>query len=209
MTALASVKIPAERKDALHVLLVLGSRLKECAIGVLGGHRVESVPERSSLAETVKKNHYDLALLEGDLDTLSSIKAADPRVEVIYFGDCGADEIEVINRGGTYCLPTVAAAERIRECVESISELAESRRSTVALEKLLAEKYTFAGVVGKNPRMIERLCNLFDNRRDRGRQGRGCKGAPLRKPQFQRAVHRLQLRGAAGEPPGVRVLRLQ
>ena len=155
MTSLASVKIPMERKYTLNVLLILGSRLKECALGVLSGHSVDSVSERSSLVEMVKKNHYDLALLEGDLDTLSAIKAADPRVEVIYFGSPGAAEIEVISRGATHCLSAEAAPERIRESVESISELAESRRETVALEKLLAEKYTFAGVVGKNPRMIE------------------------------------------------------
>jgi two-component system response regulator AtoC len=154
MSVLASVKVPG-RQDTLNVLLVLGGRLKDSALGVLVGHRVESVSDKTALLDMVRKNHYDLLLLEGDPETLSAIKAADPRVEVIYFGDCRAAEIEIISRGATYCLPTDVAAERIRESVESISELAESRRETAVLEKLLTEKYTFAGVVGKNPRMIE------------------------------------------------------
>lgn len=155
MTALAGVKVRTGRTDTLNVLVVLAGRLKECALGVLAGHRVDTPPETAALVEMVRKNHYDLALLEGDPDTLSAVKAADPRVEVIYFGDCRLGEIEIIGRGATYCLPAEAAAERIREGVESIRELAESRKETAVLEKLLTGKYTFAGVVGKNPRMIE------------------------------------------------------
>lgn len=157
---MASVKVPMERRDTLNVLVALNDSLKKTALEVLEGHRVENASDISALPEMVRRNHYDLALLEGDLDTLSSVKAADPRVEVMYFCDCPAGEIEIINRGATYCLPAAAAAERIRECVDSISELSESRRETAVLERLLSEKYTFAGVVGKNPRMID-IFNLL------------------------------------------------
>jgi hypothetical protein len=40
---------------------------------------------------------------------------------------------------------------RIRESVESISELAESRRETAVLEKLLTEKYTSPGSSARTP----------------------------------------------------------
>jgi len=133
------------------VLLVLEGRLRESALGVLGGHRVDTVTDRARLVEMVRKNHYDLALLEGDLDTLSSIKNADPRVEVIYFGDCRSGEIEIISRGASYCLSAETSAEKIRESVETISELSGSRKETALLEKLLTEKYTFAGWQAKTP----------------------------------------------------------
>lgn len=151
----ASVKDPVDRIDTLKVLLILSDSLRKTAIEVLEGHRVESAPDNGGLLDMVRNNHYDLALLEGQLDTLSSIKAADPRIEVIFFGDRTDCEIEAVSRGATYCLTGAVETDRLRSSIESISELAESRRETAALERMLAEKYTFAGVVGKNPRMIE------------------------------------------------------
>ena len=64
------------------------------------------------------------------------------------------DAVEAVRKGAAAYFPHLDP-EGLRKSIDAINELVEVRRETAELEKELFDKYTFAGVVGRNPRMIE------------------------------------------------------
>jgi two-component system response regulator PilR (NtrC family) len=124
-------------------------------IKLLEGHEVEVLDNKEVASQKVAENLYDLVLLEDGLDELRSVKAQDPRVEVILFGDSEGDAVEAIKQGASAYFPLPVEIERLRERVCGIQEMFDIRRETAELERQLGEKYTFAGVVAKNPQMLD------------------------------------------------------
>jgi DNA-binding NtrC family response regulator len=122
---------------------------------LLGGHSVDifDCGEGEPLLQKIARNHYDTILLEKNSRLLQSIKAADPRAEVILLGG-EADAVEAVRKGAAAYFPGLDP-EGIRKSIDAINELVEVRRETAELEKELFDKYTFAGVVGRNPRMLD------------------------------------------------------
>lgn len=116
---------------------------------------VDRLDETESLSQKVMKSSYDLVLIEERVDLLPTIKAADPRAEVILLGGMDIDEVEAIKEGAAAHFPTPVDIERLRQCIENILHLVELCRDTGQLESQLYDKYTFAGVVGKNPQMLD------------------------------------------------------
>ncbi|MBI3609878.1 MAG: sigma-54-dependent Fis family transcriptional regulator [Nitrospirae bacterium] len=116
---------------------------------------VEMLPENSSLQELMTKGSYDLILVEGGLDLLSSLKGADPRAEVILFGHDDHDSIEAAKQGAAAHFKFPVETELLRDVVNKIDELIEIRKETGQLEKLLTDKYNFCGVVSRNPLMLD------------------------------------------------------
>lgn len=134
----------------LNILYALKGRHEEIA-GLLDGHRVEAAEG----AQLPPKKSYDVILLEGEMEDLSSIKKTDPRTEVIIFSRSEADAIEAISRGASAHFAFPVDAERFKQTLEDIRGLFAQRREIAELEKALISKYNFSGIVGKNPLMLD------------------------------------------------------
>ncbi|MBI2413850.1 MAG: sigma-54-dependent Fis family transcriptional regulator, partial [Deltaproteobacteria bacterium] len=127
--------------------------------GLLDGNKVDVFENGGSLFHKVKRNHYHVAVLEGALELIPSVKVADPRVMVFFIGDRDdVDEVEIIATGASAVFRTPLDTERFRAELEKIGEFVRVKKETEELERALSERYTFAGIVGRNPRMLE----IFD-----------------------------------------------
>ena len=129
---------------------------QKAILNLLDGHTVDILSNEESLLPMVEKGNYNLIMLEGGIDLIPSIKAADPRVEVILFGERQDVAIEAIRQGASAYFPFPVEIERLGEAIENIDDLFKSRKESAGLEKQLNEKYTFfAEIVGRNPRMLD------------------------------------------------------
>jgi DNA-binding NtrC family response regulator len=139
----------------LKVLLAL-KKPSEAIMSLLDGHLVNMLRKNESLSKAVEKKNYDVVLFEGNIDILPSIKAVDPRVEMILFGEKDGVAIEAIKLGASAYFSFPIEIEKLRETIDGISNLVEIRRENAELEGQLSEKFTFfPGVVGRNPRMLD------------------------------------------------------
>jgi DNA-binding NtrC family response regulator len=139
----------------LKILLTLKNPQK-AILDLLDSHRVDMLSDKEQLLPMVEKGNYNLILLEGGIGLIPSIKAADPRVEVILFGERQDVAIEAIRQGTSAYFSFPVDIERLGEAVENIDDLFKARKESAELEKQLNEKYTFfAEIVGRNPRMLD------------------------------------------------------
>lgn len=139
----------------LKVLCALKKPQKE-VISLLEDHAVDIISEYESIDEIIVRKNYDIILLQDDIDILSHIKNIDPRIEIIFFGDNDLDAIDAIKKGASAFFSLSSdKLERLKTTIDSISNFIEMNRDTAELEKILRTRYTFAGVVGKNPRMLD------------------------------------------------------
>jgi DNA-binding NtrC family response regulator len=122
---------------------------------LLHAYEIDTLPEDKNPAELLAQNSYHLVFLEGDIGAVERLKAVDPRADIILFGHKEGQEIEAIKRGATAYFAPPIEMERLKETIQRIHDVVEMRRETAELEKLLADKYTFAGIVGRNPQMLE------------------------------------------------------
>ncbi len=137
-------------------ILVIPKKESQPLTALLGAHSVDIFDgsvRGEALLKKVARNHYDTILLEENVEDLPSIKAADPRAEVILLGG-GVDAVEAVRNGAAAYFPHLDP-EGLKKSIDGINELVEVRRETAELEKELFDKYTFAGVVGRNPGMLE------------------------------------------------------
>jgi two-component system, NtrC family, response regulator PilR len=123
---------------------------------LLKNHQVDQMSSEQPFTEIISKKNYDLILLDEQFHLISKIKEIDPRTEVILFSTKQKNAIEMIKKGAFAFFPLpLDEHARLQETVDMISELVQTRIETGALESQLHDKYTFAGVVGKNFRMLE------------------------------------------------------
>jgi DNA-binding NtrC family response regulator len=127
----------------------------DAILALLKHHTVDLLPGGTTPQALVSKNSYHLILLDGRMELIPLLKAADPRVEVILFGRGDQDALEVIKQGAAAYFKKPIDAGRLGETISSIGELVEIRKETGALEKQLIEKYNFHGVISRNPLMLE------------------------------------------------------
>ncbi|GMR05303.1 MAG: sigma-54 dependent transcriptional regulator [Thermodesulfobacteriota bacterium] len=138
----------------LKVLLVMKEAGRQVA-GLLDGHNCEVYSGEGPLLERVAKNHYNIIAIEDRLDLVPSVRQTDPRAEVFLIGSPASDEAEAIRLGATVFAPMPIDLDRLKGHIENAAAMAATRVQTAELERQLSEKYTFAGVVGRNPRMLE------------------------------------------------------
>ncbi|MEW6052553.1 MAG: sigma-54 dependent transcriptional regulator [Nitrospirota bacterium] len=139
----------------LKILYALKSPSEEI-LSLLKGHQIDAFSGDQSFNEAVSKNNYDLILLEEEIDSIMQIKATDPRAEVILFGDHEANAVEAISAGAfAYFTLPVDNMGRIQETIDIVSDIVKTKTEVAELENQLTSKYTFAGVVGKNPQMLD------------------------------------------------------
>lgn len=180
-------------------ILVVERRLAEnkSLMGLLSEFNTSVWSETEPLIDKIKKNSYNVIIMGYGLDLLQSIKNADPRAEVFLVGGSAVDEVEAINRGASACLQEPIDLERLKKSIDEIGELALVRRETAELEKQLFERYTFAGVVGKSPRMLDifnylrRIARYYKTATIMGETGAG-------KEEIAKALH--QTSPGAKEP---------
>jgi DNA-binding NtrC family response regulator len=139
----------------LKILFTLKNPQK-AILDLLDSHTVDILRNEEPLLPIVEKGNYNLILLEGGISLIPSIKAADPRVEVILFGERQDIAIEAIRQGASAYFLFPVEIDRLGEAVENIDDLFKARKESAELEKQLNEKYTFfAETVGRNPRMLD------------------------------------------------------
>ncbi len=136
-------------------ILVSGSlRLPEHIEKIISDEVVEGVAE-GELLSTVAQKSYDVVMIGDNIEFLKSIKHRDPRPEVILFGDGQVDVVDALREGASGCFSTSVDTEEFRKLLERIRELVALRVETATLESELTRKYTFRGIVGRNPQMLE------------------------------------------------------
>lgn len=125
------------------------------AEGLLSSHDCERYSGDEPLLDKVAKNHYNVIMIEDRLDIVQGVKQADPRAEVFLIGSPASEEAEAIRLGATVFAPAPVDTALLKARLEESAAFADTRAQTAELERQLTEKYTFAGVVGRNPRMLE------------------------------------------------------
>jgi DNA-binding NtrC family response regulator len=139
----------------LTILYALKNPVREI-LSLLEGHQLDISSADQSFSEKLFQKNYDLILLEEEIEVIADIKAADPRVEVILFGYDDIDTIEAVRIGAFACFTMpFDQSERFREMIDTISDIVQTRIEVLDLENQLTSKYTFAGIVGKNPQMLD------------------------------------------------------
>lgn len=138
----------------LNVLIVFKTP-NDLIIEAFDGNNVEVYSGGAPLGQRVSKGCYDIVLLENRMESLKDVKEADPRSEVFLIGSAGIDEVEAVKLGASAYFTEPVDFERLRTAVMVVNDLARSRKETAQLETQLSAKYTFAGVIGRNPQMLE------------------------------------------------------
>jgi DNA-binding NtrC family response regulator len=139
----------------LKILYALKNPINQI-LSLLEGHWVDTVCPDESLFIKLSQKNYELILVEEETELIADIKAADPRAEVVLFSSEEIDAVEAVAMGAFACfsLP-FDQSERLREILDTIADIVQTRVETAELEKQLTSKYTFAGIVGKNPQMLD------------------------------------------------------
>ncbi|MGB9715381.1 MAG: sigma-54 interaction domain-containing protein [Thermodesulfovibrionales bacterium] len=139
----------------LKILLSLKNNQKEI-LNILNKHKVDLIDDDKDLISLVEKGNYNLVIIEGDINLIPSIKASDPRVEIILFGEKPDTAIDAVSRGASAYLTFPPEEERLKELIEDIDDLFQARKESAELEKRLNGKYTFfSEIVGRNPKMLD------------------------------------------------------
>ncbi len=138
----------------LNILVALKGRHAGLA-GVLQGHRVRTIGMDQDPAAALAVQSCDVAIIEGGLDALSSLKGRDPRLEVILVGSAESQALEAIKEGASAFFTHPLPIKTLSETVLRIDRLNRERRETGRLERSLLEKYRLGGIVGRSPRILD------------------------------------------------------
>jgi len=125
-------------------------------LSLLEDHQVDKSESPDSLTARVSRGNYHLILAElGVAEMLSDIKSADPRAEVVLIGGDDEEGVEAVKGGAYACLKAPVDTERLGAIVADLTSMAEMRCDLAQLEERLDQKYEFAGIVGRNPKILD------------------------------------------------------
>jgi DNA-binding NtrC family response regulator len=136
-------------------ILAAVKNLKNSIDESLNGYRVALCPPGSAMLEEIGAGSYDVVIIESETHLIPLIKSADPRVEVLVLGVEDGLGVRAIKQGATAYLTLPINNGQLRQALQEIDEMFETRRETGRLEEQLTHKYTFQGIVGKNPKMLD------------------------------------------------------
>ncbi len=118
--------------------------------------------EGEDILEEISKGYLNIlffsCFLTDDIGpSLESIRNMDPRLEIICIGNSmdAAMAIKPITLGAAACIGLPVDNEQIRDLVTKIKDHAQKRDEIYRIETALHEKYTFFGMVSRNPVMLD------------------------------------------------------
>jgi two-component system response regulator HydG len=138
----------------LKVLLLLKSRQVADTIAPLIEGHDSDLFYRGSPLRLMKRRTYDLVVYEGDQNVLASVKQVDPRVEVLYIGTDPGEAVEAVRNGASAFFSRPLDVDKFRDTIQNLDKLFADKKETAQLEKILHSKYTFSGIIGKNPEIL-------------------------------------------------------
>ncbi len=139
----------------LKILLVL-KETPANLLPVFEGHEVNEADNTTdNMLTAVKHGNYHLILAEDVAHLLPDIKAADPRAEVVLVGGDDGDGVEAIKNGAFAYLTRPIDVERVSAIIGDVDGMFTERSQMAILEEQLDQKFTFAGMVGRNPKILD------------------------------------------------------
>lgn len=146
----------------------------------------------------IKDNNIHVIIADLDrnkkerLSLLKKTKKFDPLLDMIMVGKSLAPEevVDLINQGASDYLARPLQLDSIQKTLKNIINKKALRRKTFLLEKSLEKKYSFQGIIGKSPYMleifslIEKISKYFTSVLVIGETGTG-------KEMVARAIHNL------------------
>jgi DNA-binding NtrC family response regulator len=136
-------------------ILVAVNESAEEILSALEGHEIHLASPGDSFLAEVSRGDYHLVLTDSNHVNLSDIKSADPRAEVIILGDIGRDRVELLKNGALAHFSAPVDSDKLAEIVDELAETFADRDEVIHLEERLDEKYNFAGIVGRNPKILD------------------------------------------------------
>ncbi len=143
-----------KRQLTLNILISTSSPLPPRILDEIKDEEV-LYKRRDEILSAIASKNYDIIVIDDDMELLRAIKGQDSRPEVLLFGDGRVDVVEAVREGASGYFGADVAPEEFRKLIERIRELVALRVETATLERELTRKYTFKGIVGRNPYMLE------------------------------------------------------
>jgi two-component system response regulator AtoC len=141
--------------DDRAILMLVGS------IAHAAGFDVATTTDGRDAMQLLERRPADLVLLDlrmpgtTGLDTLRAIRAITPQSRVVLMSGHGTIDsaVEAVKLGATDYLTKPFDLQRLRQLLASVREEAAARRTVLALERELAQRLEFCGMVGRGPAM--------------------------------------------------------
>lgn len=182
-----------DEDPSLHDLIIQSSIASFCNI-----YFPNDYEDYEELFIFIKDNNIHVIIADLDrnkkerLILLKKIKTFDPLLDVIMVGKSLAPEevVDIINQGASDYLVRPLQLDSIQKTLKNIINKKALRRKTFLLEKSLEKKYSFHGIIGKSPYMleifslIEKISKYFTSVLVIGETGTG-------KEMVARAIHNL------------------
>jgi DNA-binding NtrC family response regulator len=116
-----------------------------------------------SILKYIKDHSIDVVITDLDryqnkaLSLINKLHHFDSLIDIILIGKAKNTEnvMEIITKGATDFLEKPVKQEIIEKTLRSINKKRSLRKETYILEKRLEEKYSFKGIIGKSPYMLE------------------------------------------------------
>lgn len=136
-------------------ILLLCPRHFEGLDRLLAGHEVHSFKDDAQALVKMMEEAYDLVILDGGMDFVRDVVAIDPRADIFLVGRSESEALEAIKQGASACFSLPIDAAKFEKSIAAICEQVALRDETDDLENQLVKKYTFEGVVARNPLMLD------------------------------------------------------
>ena len=127
------------------------------------GYSIVQTAQKENLSDLIREKNVRIIVVEvdapetDDFALLKTVKDFDPLLEVIILGPeaPGKKMIEAISLGAVDYLVRPLEADMVLSLLKKIEDKILIRKETYQLEKELAKKYTFEGMVGRSYSMLD------------------------------------------------------
>lgn len=138
----------------LKILIALKNKPAAVA-SLLEGHQVEELTGPEPFLSRISHGNYHLIIAEGVSRILSDIKSSDPRADVVLVADSDEEGIEAVKAGAFAYLKRPPDKERLAAIMGELDSMVKMRGEMALLEEQLDQRYEFAGIVGRNPKILD------------------------------------------------------
>jgi DNA-binding NtrC family response regulator len=138
----------------LNILIALKSVSEELSV-LLGDHDVRRLGLGDSILQAVAQGGFHLVLAEGVENILPDLKQADPRAEVVAIGYGDDNRVDTLKHGAFAYLTAPLDVRALTGIVDDVADAVAIRNKMAQLDEQLDEGHTFAGIVGRNPKILD------------------------------------------------------